>query len=86
MTTVAIKLALVETKHNKARDALVTHITKIVFTGLINLHLYSCEWQVFIPHMEGTLGEAVFRYLFTILWKDIQSVNFQIKIEHYNEK
>lgn len=36
--------------------------------------------------MEGTLGEAVFRYLFTILWKDIQSVNFQTKFEHYNEK
>lgn len=30
-------------KHNEARAALVTHITKIVFTGLINLHLYSCE-------------------------------------------
>lgn len=43
MTTVAIKLVLVETMHNKARDALVTHITKIVFTGLINLHLYFCE-------------------------------------------
>lgn len=36
--------------------------------------------------MEGTLGEAVFRYLFTILWEDIQSVNFQIKFERYNEK
>lgn len=86
MTTVAVKLVLVETKHNEARDALVTHITKIVFTGLINLHLYFCEWQVFTPHMEGTLGEAVFQYLFTILWKDIQSVNFWIKTEHYNEK
>lgn len=64
----------------------VTHITKIVFTGFINLHLYSCQWQVLVPHMEGTLGEAVFPYLFTILWKDIQSVNFQIKFEHYNEK
>lgn len=79
-------LVLVGTKHNEARAALVTHVTKIVFTGLINLHLCSCEWQVFVPHMEGTLGEAVFRYLFTILWKDIQSVNFQIKFEHYNEK
>lgn len=33
MTAVAIKLVLVETKHNEARDALVTHVTKIVFTG-----------------------------------------------------
>lgn len=66
MTTVAINLVSVGTKH-EARAALVTHITKIVFTGLINLHLYSCERQVFVPHMEGTLGEAVFRYLFTIL-------------------
>lgn len=86
MTIVAIKLVLLETKHNETRDALVTHITKIVFTGLINLHLYFCEWQVFIPHMEGTLGEAVFQYLLKILWKDIQSVNFQIKIEPYIEK
>lgn len=86
ITTAAIKLVLLRTKHNETRDALVTRITKIVFTALINLHLYFCEWQVFIPHMEGTLGEAVFQYLLTILWKDIQSVNFQIKIEHYIEK
>jgi len=37
-----------------------------------------------VPHMEGTLGEAVFRYLFTILWKDVQSVNFQIITEQIN--
>lgn len=37
-----------------------------------------------IPHMEGTLGEAVFWYLFTILWKDVQSVNFQIITEQIN--
>lgn len=84
--TAASNLVLVGPEHSEARAALVTHITKIVFTAFIHLHLYSCEWQVFVPHMEGTLGEAVFRYLLTILWKDIQSVNFQIKFEHYNEK
>lgn len=84
--TAASNLVLVGPEHSEARAALVTHITKIVFTAFIHLHLYSCEWQVFVPHMEGTLGEAVFRYLLTILWKDIKSVNFQIKFEHYNEK
>lgn len=64
LTTVAVNLVLVETKHNEGRATLVTHVTKIVFTSLINLHLYFCERQVFILHMEGTLGEAVFRHLF----------------------
>lgn len=39
------KTVLAETKHNKTRDIIGTHITKIVFTGLINLHLSCCEWQ-----------------------------------------
>lgn len=43
VTTAAINLVLVGTKHSEARAALVTHITKIVFAGFINLHLYSCE-------------------------------------------
>lgn len=64
LTTVAVNLVLVETKHNEARAVLVTHVTKIVFTSLINSHLYFCEWQVFILHMEGTRGEAVFRHFY----------------------
>jgi len=54
MTTVPIKLVLVETKHNEARDALVTHITKIVFTGLINLHLFLGVTSVNTTHGRHT--------------------------------
>lgn len=53
VTTAARNLVLVGTKHSGARAALVTHITKIVFTGFINLHLYSCEWQVLVSTTHG---------------------------------
>lgn len=70
------KTAFEETKHNKTRYNRDSHYKNSVYW--FNKFTSQMLWMTgVIPHMEGTLGDAVSRYLCTILWKDYKVSTFK---------
>lgn len=76
-----LRLVLLKIKH-KAGNVLVSHVTKIVFTGLVYYISVFMTDKVLIPNMEGTLGEAVFPiFVYKYVKRHNKMSTFQIRTE-----